>query len=123
MGFESFPQQKTQEKKLSKEDLTSLLKNGALNFDGFTRRFLKDPNIFIPKMNWNENAGVIVFTDENGETYATKSSNELRSALLKSHDYTRDEKIGVPAVNSPDGWESQKAFEDSWKNKHKESFS
>lgn len=116
------------EKRLSKEELTNLLKNNALKLDRLTMGSMKwanpsDENVFfVPKMTWNENSGVIVFSDENGETYATKSSDELRSSLNKSFNYSKNESIGVPAVNDPLGWKDQKFFEYFWKNKHKESY-
>ncbi len=117
------------EKSLSKEELTNLLKNNSLKIDRSTMNSMKwqqpsdEALFFVPKMTWNENSGVIVFSDENGETYASKSSDKLRSALFKSHDYSKNESIGVPAVNSPDGWKDPKFFEYFWKNKNKESYS
>lgn len=118
-----------QEKPLSKEELTNLLKNNSLKIDRSTMGSMKWQNpsdeaiFFVPKMTWNENSGVIVFSDESGETYATKSSDELRSSLFKSRDYSKNESIGVPAVNSPDGWKDPKFFDYFWKNKNKESYS
>lgn len=109
------------EKKLSKEELTSLLKQNSIHFGHNERNafnWLQDEDkgrFFVPKMTWNENSGVLIFSDENGDTWASPMSDEKRQSLFKSRDYIKDESIGVPPLNTRDPWPNQEGFE-KWKN-------
>jgi hypothetical protein len=95
------------------QNLTTKLKNNAISFKDLKtlyKPWIQNPGQVqvVPKFNWNENAGKIVFSDENGEAYVTCSTNELRTLLYKDEEWTKNHQIGVPWLE-----------EDQWVNKNR----
>ncbi len=99
---------------LTNQELTNELKRGARKFDEIAP-FIKGGqeiknNQVVKPMTWNENAGVLIFSDENGETYVNHSE-KLRADLLKSRDYIKDEQLGVPNLNEAGTWPNAQSWE------------
>lgn len=104
----------------SEPNLIELMKQHAVKFNSI-RDGLKQGREFattlaVPKLNWNENSGTLIFADENGEIYVGKISNELRTMLNEQgRKYIKNEGIDVPNCNDGTGWTTPDGWE-RWKN-------
>ncbi|MEK9194967.1 MAG: hypothetical protein AAB975_01210 [Patescibacteria group bacterium] len=106
MGFES----PSFEKKEQGESVADKLKEEALDLAHIgligTRETSGNE---IPKMRpetWNENDGVIVFSDKGSRVYAIPASEWARDLLMHDKDgaMKKDENVGVPHLNNAEVW-------------------
>ncbi len=99
---------------LDRAQAEGLLKQAAFSLGGLGEK-IKAHNALPGK--YNENQGVVVFSNKEG-AFALPASPETRR-LLEAAEYSKDERIGVPNLNDSATWsEAQKASGasfDKWK--------
>ncbi len=121
--------EKVEKKVFNKEELTSLIMSNAIEIDNLDVNQYQANNplidniqknqfaasFFVPPMHWNENAGNLIFSDESGKTFMTKSTSEMRTALYRSNDFQKDENIPVLSLDKD---QAGAALQDKWNQKN-----
>ena len=102
MGFESMPSAPVEKSEAEKK--TELLKRksmplGGLYLAGADKRM---DELEMQPGTYAENGGVIVYSDKNGEKYATPGTSESRQ-LLQQLEMT-EVSMGVPALSNGEVW-------------------
>lgn len=109
MGFEQ-PRENKQEENAT----LSILKKESLGLSGVGivqreggKEIIKPDEQRINPNTWNENDGVILFTDGKGEKYVLPDSDEARKTLSEDETMKKDEGIGVPHLQDKEVWGSE----------------
>lgn len=75
---------------------------GGLHLPGIDK--MPAQEIQAEPLTWNENAGVVLFTDKEGNKYELPSSEDARELLSSENGFTRVPGLGVPNLNDSNLW-------------------